>query len=146
MIQQIINTMIGSFGRAVLEFYFENQTLINVIFLIWAGTMTYASIQLSKIRHMTVVLAVDALKKDPNQSDEQIWMAFRPKWQEEVEKINPRLILNRWNFWVTKPTPEKLIEIMRLSPDWFAAIRNGEVLRYRFSLPGKNDRLSNILK
>jgi hypothetical protein len=146
MIQQIINTMIGSFGRAVLAFYFENQTLINVIFLIWAGTMTYASIQLSKIRHMTVRMAVDILKNDPHQSDEQIWMAFRPKWQEEVEKINAKLILNRWNFWVTKPSPEKLIEIMRLSPNWFAAIRNGEVLRYRFSLPGKNDRLSNILK
>ena len=144
MIQAVINMAIGSFGRAVLDFYFANQSIINIIFLIWAGMMTYASIQLSKIRHMTVRLAVVTLKSDPQQNDEEIWKAFRPKWQEEVDKINPRLIPSRHNVWVMKATPEHIIDILRLSPEWFAAIRKGEVLRYRFAIPGKNDRLSSF--
>ena len=93
---------------------------------------------------MTVKMAVEMLKSDPHQSNDQIWSAFRPRWQEEVDKINPRLILSRRNLWVSKPTPENLIEVMRLGPEWFAAIRNGEVLRYRFTQTGKNDRLSSF--
>jgi len=144
MITAILNEAIGPGGRAILNFYFANQSIINIIFLIWAGTMTYASVQLTNIRHMTVKLAVKALKEDPIASDEQIWAAFRPKWQEEVEKLKPRFILNRWNIWIDRPTPEKLIEILRLSPAWFGAIRKGEVLKYRFSIPGKNDKLSSF--
>jgi hypothetical protein len=89
-------------------------------------------------------MGVETLKKNPHQNDEQIWRDFRPVWLEEVEKLKVRYILNRWNLWITKSSPEKLIELLRLGPDWFAAIRNGEVLRYRFSLPGKNDRLKSF--
>jgi hypothetical protein len=94
---------------------------------------------------MTVKMAAAAVKSNSQQNDDQIWNTFRPRWEEEVSKLNPKLILNRWNIWVTKPTPEKLIEILRLSPAFFEAIRKGEVLRYRFSPPGKNDRLSSFL-
>ena len=144
MITALLNEALGPGGRAILGFYFANQSIINIIFVIWAGTMTYASLQLTKIRHMTVKLAVETLKNDPHSNDEQIWAAFRPKWQEEVEKLHPRFILNRWNIWIARPTPEKLIEILRLSPDWFGTIRKGEVLRYRFAIPGKNDKLSSF--
>jgi hypothetical protein len=145
MIQALVNMVIGSLGRGILAFYFAHWSIINALFLVWAGIMTYASIQLNKIRHMTVLMAVETLKNNPQQSDEEIWAAFCPKWQEAVEKINPRLILSRRNLWVTKPTNEKLIEMLRLSPDWFAAIRRGEVLGYRFNYSGKNDKLSSFL-
>jgi hypothetical protein len=144
MITAILNEVIGPWGRAVLNYYFANQSVINSIFLIWAGIMTYASLKLTAIRHLTVKMSVEALKNNPKASDEEIWKAFRPNWQAEVEKLNARFILNRWNIWVTRPTPEKLVEILRLGPAWFTAIRNGEVLRYRFSVPGKNDRLSSF--
>ena len=146
MIQAIINTMIGPLGRGILAFYFANQSIINVVFLIWAGMMTYASIQLNKVRQMTIKLAVEMLESNPQQSDDQIWSAFRPKWQEEVDKLNPRLILSRRNIWVSKPTPENLIEVMCLGPDWFAALRKGEVLRLRFATFAKNDRIKIIKK
>jgi len=144
MITALLNEALGPGGRAILGFYFANQSVINIIFVIWAGTMTYASLQLTKIRHMTVKLAVETLKNEPLANDEQILTIFLPKWQAEVEKLNPRFILNRRNLWITRPTPEKLIEILCLSPAWFEAIRNGEVLRYKFSIPGKNDKLSSF--
>lgn len=144
MIKAIIDQMIGPWGRAILDFYFSHQSIINTIFLIWAGFMTVGSVQLDRVRRLTVKLSLEALKKNPNYSDEQIWQEFRPVWETEIATLGTSIILNRWNVWVTKPTPEKLIELLRLGPDWFAAIRNGEVLRYRFSLPGKNDRLKSF--
>lgn len=144
MIAALINEMIGPLGRAILSYYFAHQTVINVIFIVWAVMMTYGSTQLDKIRRLTIKMGVEILQKNPYQSNEQIWTSFQPRWQEEVEKLQVRFVLNRWNLWITRPTPEKLIELLRLGPDWFAAIRNGEVLRYRFSLPGKNDRLKSF--
>ena len=144
MIQAMINMIIGPLGRGILNFYFAHWSIINAIFLVWAGLMTYASVQLNKIRALTVKLGVQTLKNDSQQNDEEIWNAFRPKWQEEVEKLKVRLILSRRNLWVTRPTPENLIYILRLGPDWFAALRNGEVLRYRFLVAGKNDKLSSF--
>jgi hypothetical protein len=144
MIAALINEMIGPLGRAILNFYFAHQTIINIIFVMWAIMMTYGSVELDKVRKLTVKMGVETLKKNPHQNDEQIWRDFRPVWLEEVEKLKVRYILNRWNLWITKSSPEKLIELLRLGPDWFAAIRNGEVLRYRFSLPGKNDRLKSF--
>jgi len=145
MIQAVINQIIGPWGRAILKFYFDNQSIINIIFLMWAVVMTYGSLTLTKIRHLTVRMAVEALKNDPRAKDAEIWKSFRPKWEEEVAKLKPRIILNRWNLWVTRPTPEALIEVLRLSPEWFAAIRIGEVLRCKFTIPGKNDKLSSFL-
>ena len=144
MIQAILSQMIGPVGRAILDFYFTNQTVINVIFFAWAVIMTYASMQLTKIRDHTVKMSITALENDPELSNEQLWEKFRPVWQEEIKKLNVRLVLNRWNFWVTPPTPEVLIPILRLGPDWFEAIRKGEVLRYRFLIPGKNEQLSSF--
>lgn len=144
MIAALINEMIGPLGRAILSYYFAHQTVINAIFIVWAVMMTYGSTQLDKIRRLTIKMGVEILQKNPYQSNEQIWTSFQPRWQEEVEKLQIRFVLNRWNLWITRPTPEKLIELLRLGPDWFAAIRNGEVLRYRFSLPGKNDRLKSF--
>lgn len=146
MIQAILNEVLGPGGRAILKFYFDNQSVINIIFLIWAVFMTYASFELSKIRNLTVKMAVDYLKSHPNDSNEEVWNGFQPTWLVEVGKLNSRFILNRWNLWIARPTPERLVEILRLGPDWFEAIRNGEVLKYRFAIPGKNDRLKSILK
>ena len=146
MIRAILNEVLGPAGRAILDFYFHNQTIINIIFLVWAGFMTYASLQLNNIRHMTVRMAVEFMKTMPGASNEQVWQAFLPKWTNEVEKINPRLILNRYNLCVTKPTIDKLIVLLQLSPEWFESIRNGEVLKFRFAIPGKKDKLSSFLK
>lgn len=145
MIRAILDMIIGQWGKAALDFYFTNQTIINAVFLIYATAMTYASYQMSKIRHQTVLMSVDMLAKNPNLSNEQIWLIFRPRWQAEVEKINPRLIPNLINLWVTTPSTEKIIEILRLGPEWFEAIRNGEVLQSRYH-PGRNDRLKSFKK
>ena len=136
--------MIGPGGRAILDFYFSNQTILNVFFVIWAVIMTYGSMQLTKIREHTIKMSITELEKDPELSNEQLWEKFRPLWQEEIKGLNVRFVLNRWNFWVTRPTPEALIPILRLGPDWFEAIRKGEVLRYRFLIAGKNEQLSSF--
>jgi len=146
MFKAIFDVILGPWGRAILDFYFTNQTIINIIFLIWGGIITYASLQLSKIRRKTIYLGLDFLKEAPHLTDNQVWEAFRPKWQEEISNLKPRLIINRWNLWVSKATPENIIDIMKLGPDWFAALRKGEVLRYRFSFPGDNYKLSMFLK
>ena len=146
MIQALLDVMLGEWGRAARDFYFTNQTTFNIIFLIWGGIITYSSFQLNNIRRKTVHLGVSLLEEKPHLSDEEAWVAFRPKWQEEINKLNPRWILNRWNIWVSKATPENIIEVMKLGPEWFAALRNGEVLRYRFSLPGENYKLSMFIK
>jgi hypothetical protein len=145
MIRAFLDMVLGPGGKAVLDFYFANQLIINAIFLVWAVIMTYASFQMSKIRSQAVLLSVDMLAKYPDLSNEQIWEIYRPVWQEEVQKIDARLIPNLINLWVTKPTPEKIITILRLGPDWFEAIRNGEVLAKRYHR-GKNDKLSSMMK
>ena len=142
MFSAMIDMIIGPIGRAIRDFYFENQSIINIIFLFWAGAVSYASIQLNKIRKLTIQMGVDFIKSSPNLSDERTWDIFGPKWREAVLKTKPSYILNRYNIWIAKATPEKLIDIMKLGPEWFAALRKGEVLRYRFALPGKNLQLS----
>lgn len=146
MFQAIFDVMLGQWGRAILDFYFTYQTIINAIFVVWAGIITYASFQLNNIRRKTIFLGLDLLKDSPDLTDEEIWEAFRPTWLEEIKQLNPRLIINRWNFWVLNATPENIIDIMNLGPDWFAALRQGEVLRYRFSFPGQNYKLSMFIK
>jgi hypothetical protein len=42
MIKAILDMVIGPIGRAILDYYFAHQTIINAIFVVWAGTMTYA--------------------------------------------------------------------------------------------------------
>ncbi len=145
MVRAFLEMILGPWGKAALDFYFANQSIINAVFLVWAVTMTYASFQMSKIRHLTVILSVDMLANHPDLSNEQVWQTFRPGWQEEVQKINPRLIPYYVNLWVTKPTPEKIIKILRLGPDWFEAIRNGEVLPKQYHY-GRNDKLSSFIK
>ena len=44
----------------------------------------------------------------------------------------------------TKPTPENLIEVMRLSPEWFATLRKGEILPYRFLFGSRNVKVRSI--
>lgn len=146
MIKAMIDIMLGKWGRAILDFYFANQAIFNIIFLVWGSVITYASFQLNKIRRKTIYLSLDLLKESPDLTDEEVWEVFRPKWQEEISNLEPRLIINRWNIWVISATPENIIDIMKLGPDWFAALRKGEVLRYRFSFPGKNFPLSMFLK
>ena len=146
MIKAMIDVMLGKWGRAILDFYFANQIIFNIIFLVWGSVITYASFQLNKIRRKTIYLSLDLLKESPDLTDEEIWEVFRPKWQEEIINLEPRLIINRWNIWVISATPENIIHIMKLGPDWFAALRKDEVLRYRFSLSGKNYPLNMFLK
>jgi len=145
MISAMIDMIIGPVGRAIRDFYFENQSVINIIFLFWAGAISYGSIQLNNIRKITIRMGVEFIKNTPHLSDERTWETFLPKWRDAVIKTKPGYILNRWNIWITKATPEKLIEIMKLGPDWFTALRKGEVLRYRFALPGKNLQLSMFM-
>ena len=144
MIVAIMNTMIGPLGRAILGFYFANQTVINSIFVVWAVLITYASMQLNKVRLMTVTKAVDILKKNSEWSDEELWNSFRPVWQEELTQLKVNFILNRWNIWITKPTPENLIEVMRLSPEWFATLRKVAILPYRFLFGSRNVKVRSI--
>lgn len=144
MILAAVNSMIGPWGRAILGFYFAHQTIINIIFLTWAALITYGSIQLNKVRHFTIDMAVDVLKKSPGLSNEQVWGKFRPLWQEELSKLKVPFVLNRWNLWIAKPTPDHLVSVLRLSPEWFGALRKGEVLPYRFSTQQKNDKLKNL--
>ena len=146
MIKAMIDVMLGKWGRAILDFYFTNQAIINIIFLIWGTVITYASLQLSNIRRKTIFLSLDLLNESPDLADEKIWEIFRPRWQELISNQKPRLIINRWNFWVISATTENIIDTVRLGPDWFAALRKGEVLNYRFSVPRKNLPLSMFIK
>ncbi|MDO9545692.1 MAG: hypothetical protein Q7J07_02950 [Pelolinea sp.] len=146
MIKAMIDIMLGKWGRAILDFYFANQTIINIIFVTWGTVITYASLQLNKIRRKTIYLGLDFIKESPDLTDKEVWEALRPRWQEEISSLKSRLIINRWNFWVIKATPENIIDIMKLGPDWFAALRKDEVLRYRFSFPGENFKVSMFIK
>lgn len=137
MFAAILDIMLGTIGRPILAFYMQNQFVINLVILVWAAVVTYGSLQLSKIRKMTVSLGVKALKETPDLSDEEIWESFRPKWEETLAKLNLKLMLNRHNIWLTKATPDNIIDIMRLSPEWFTALRQGEILRHKGALPGE---------
>ena len=145
MFQAFLDMILGPSGRAILDYYFAHQTTINSVFLVWAVILTYASFSLSKIRRQTILLGVEMLQKNPNLNDEQLWEKFRPKWLGLAQNVTARLIPGFWNIWFTRPTPEKLIDMMRLGPEWFGAMRNGEVLPCRYHV-GKNDRLSTYKK
>lgn len=146
MIRMMIETMLGPWGRAALNFYFEHQTLLNILFLIWAFIMTYASLQLRDIRTRTVRLAVQLCTEMPQLSGAALWSAFEPQWHALFEQ-KKYIVPNRWNIWVQTATPEHMVLLMRLGPDWMDALRKGEVLRNHLELPGaRNTPLKDYQK
>ncbi len=146
MIRYVIETMLGPWGRAALNFYFEHQTILNLIFLAWAFVMTYGSLQLREVRTKTIRMAVDLLRMMKGKSDQEVWNAFEPRWREMVSE-KKRMVPNRWNLWITSATPEHLIALLRMSPEWLGALRGGEVLRNHLEMPGaKNTPVSDIIQ
>lgn len=142
----MIETMLGPWGRATLDFYFEHQTLINIIFLVWAFVMTAASLQLRDIRTRTVHLAVQFSNAMPQLSGDALWQAFEPQWLELFAQ-KKYIVPNRWNTWVQTATPQHMKLLMRLGPDWMDALRKGEVLRNHLELPGaRNTPLKDYRK
>lgn len=143
MFEILNNAMLGTIGRAILDFYMKNQVWINFIILFWGALMTFASAQLHKIRKMTVALASQHLKDYPQMNDNDLWESFKPKWLTNLAGLSPKLILNQKNLWVTKPSPENVINVLRLGPEWFGALKDGEILKNRGALPGEEYRLAS---
>lgn len=140
MFLTLLYTLLGPIGRAIMDFYYQNQVIILIIFVVWGVIMTYASMGMRRLRTEAITVTLQHLKKQPGKSDQEIFEAVISRLTSLTTQ-KAVMVPNRYNFWIQKATPAYLTKLLKLGPEWVHDLRSGEVKRDILTLPGPNYKL-----
>ena len=141
MFQEILYAMIGSWGRAVVEWALANPVTIGMACGAWLALIGSSMLQLKWIKDRTAEMAIHSaravLEKEPQLPITKLYERFYPIWSEMVRKT-AFFIPHRWEIWPVRATPERVAERMEFSPEWLGAFLWENGIQVRGAAPKKD--------
>jgi hypothetical protein len=140
MFQEILYAMIGSWGRAVIQWALANPVAVGMACGAWLAVIGSSMLQLKWIKDRTGEMAIHAaraaLEKEPQLSIKKLYERFYPVWTEMVRKT-AFFIPHRWEIWPVRATPERVAERMAFSPEWLGEFLWENGIQVRGAAPKK---------
>jgi len=121
VILQIIEWMLGSTGRALLEFIKNNTQLFNILASVYLLFLGVGHLQLKNIKKKTEILTLEIatplVTKNPEIPIKEIFNIVNPVWISKIDSW-AKFIPHRLEFYVVKATQANVLEKFKFSPKW----------------------------
>ncbi|HWM35156.1 MAG TPA: hypothetical protein VNR36_13090 [Pseudolysinimonas sp.] len=118
MIDWFIDTFLGVWGRAIVDFYAANALPINSVIVVYGAILLVWHRRLRPYRDAAVaqvggILAGRTLPKHPGELHEQV--AKRIDWSRVAEVGPGRLVAGRWRLWPSRATATTLPRLLPIA-------------------------------
>jgi hypothetical protein len=121
MFQELLYTLIGSWGRAVIEWALVNPVQVGLACGAWLVIIGASKLQLKWIKDRTESLmlttASGLLEVNPRLPVDKLFDQVYPIWSEMVRKT-ALFIPHRWEVWPVPATPERVAGRLDFTPEW----------------------------
>ena len=121
MFQELLYAMIGSWGRAVIEWALANPVQVGMACAAWLIVIGASKLQLKWIKDRTETLmlttARGVLEANPRLPVDKLFDQLYPVWVEMVRKT-ALFIPHRWEVWPVPATPERVAGRLDFTPEW----------------------------
>jgi len=123
MLLEIIYAIVGSWGRAAIEWMLANPAIVGAVLLIWMGILLGGKMQLRRVERRTGLLVLEAarqaLGEEPRPRVDQLYDRLYPQWCQMVRR-SALFILHRWELWPLPATPSIVRRRIDFTPEWLA--------------------------
>lgn len=140
MFQELLYTLIGSWGRAVIQWALANPVTVGLACGAWLLVLGAGKLQLKRIKDRTENLmlasARSALETDPRLSIDKLYERLYPAWVEMVRKT-AFFIPHRWEIWPMPATPKHVAGRLDFTPEWLGQHLLANGIRVRGVSPKK---------
>lgn len=121
MVLQIIEWMLGTTGRALLDLIKSNMLVFNIFVFFYLVVLGLGKLQLKKIKRETEALALEIaaplIEGDPTISIIELFDRINPIWLSKVDTW-AYFIPHKLEIFVVKATHANVLKIFEFSPDW----------------------------
>lgn len=121
MFQELLYTLIGSWGRAVIEWALANPVQVGLACGAWLIIIGASKLQLKWIKDRTESLMLTTasrlLEVNPRLPVDKLFDQVYPIWSEMVRKT-ALFIPHRWEVWPVPATPERVAGRLNFTPEW----------------------------
>jgi hypothetical protein len=121
MFQELLYTLIGSWGRAVIEWALANPVQVGLACGAWLIIIGASKLQLKWIKDRTESLMLTTasgfLEVNPRLPVDKLFDQVYPVWSEMVRKT-ALFIPHRWEVWPVPATPERVAGRLDFTPEW----------------------------
>ena len=134
MFQELLYTLIGSWGRAVIEWALANPVQVGLACGAWLIIIGASKLQLKWIKDRTESLmlttASGLLEVNPRLPVDKLFDQVYPVWSDMVRKT-ALFIPHRWEVWPVPATPERVAGRLDFTPEWLGQhlLANGVEVR-----------------
>ncbi|NIS83561.1 MAG: hypothetical protein GTO14_25945 [Anaerolineales bacterium] len=121
MILEFIKSLLGSWGRALLDFLQMNPEISTLIFSLWLAIWLAGKYQLQRIEKRTGTFVLEnsqqALDENPRMTVKQLYALLYPKWCQML-RTTAWFVPHRWELWPLPATPKIVQERINFTPKW----------------------------
>ena len=121
MLLEIIYAIVGSWGRAAIEWMLANPAIVGAALLIWTLILLSGKAQLRRIERRTGLLVLEAarraLEEGLRPGVDQLYDRLYPQWCQMVRR-SALFILHRWELWPLPATPSIVRRRIDFTPEW----------------------------
>lgn len=108
MLQEMLYAIVGSWGRAAIEWMLANPAIVGAALLIWMGLLFGGKVQFKRIESRTGSLVLEMarqyLEEDPLLRADQLYDRLYPQWCQMVRR-SALFIPHRWELWPLPANP-----------------------------------------
>lgn len=125
MILEILKSMLGAWGRFLLEVMTDNPAPVTTIFAVWLAIFFAGRVQLWRIeqksRALVVELGRELLATTPQMTAQGLYQSIYPRWGEAVPHW-AWFIPHRLDLWPVPAKAEWVQQKLAFSPQWIAEV------------------------
>lgn len=125
MFLEFIRSMLGSFGRPMLDFILNNPSFITGILAVWLSVFVAGRLQLRRIERKSVELVVEMgqelIAQKPHITARGLYKRIYPRWCEAVRGW-AWFIPHRLDLWPVPVKPETVQQKLPFSSQWIAHV------------------------
>jgi hypothetical protein len=149
MFQELLYTLIGSWGRAVIQWALANPVTVGLACGAWLAVIGSSKLQLKWLKDRTAEMTISSarivLEKEPQLQIAKLYERLYPIWSDMVRKT-AFFIPHRWEIWPVPATPKRVAERLEFSPEWLGEHLWANGIEVRGAAPKKKDKEKEIEK
>jgi hypothetical protein len=121
MLLEILYTIVGDWGRALITWALNHQAVVAMFFLIWAVVLFSGKAQLRRLQRNTVVLVTErALQLTAEGKPlriQEFYNQVYPEWTQMVRRT-ALFIPHHWELWPLPALPSVVRSRIGFTPEW----------------------------
>ena len=121
MLQEILYAIVGSWGRAAIEWMLAHPLVMGIILLAWMGMLYGGKAQLKRVESRTHSLVLEEarqyLAEAPGLNANHLYDRLYPQWRQMVRR-SALFITHRWELWPLPAIPSLVRQRIGFTPEW----------------------------